>query len=163
MTDLHVCVDAAKQEPPEVAPTWLLRRPFAFLPSVAYRHQCQLSPTALSNWLQDRASLPARAAYDARWGGKYTPGSGLPLEWFDGNQQRHTTAHRMENIPTMAVLAHLSPHRNTVLETTCLLCGVQPETAPHLWACSAESHVRPARQGLADWLDQKPGKQDASV
>ena len=79
-------------------------------------------------------------------------------------QQRHITAHRMDNIPTMTVLAHRSSHRNTVLDTTRLLCGAQPKTAPHLWACSAQSHEwRPARQGLAKWLDQKVGKRTTSV
>ena len=32
ITDLNVRVDAATQEPPEVDVTWLLRRPFSFLP-----------------------------------------------------------------------------------------------------------------------------------
>ena len=64
----------------------------------------------------------------------------------------------------MTVLAHQSSHRDTVLDTTCLLCGAQPETAPHLWACSAQSHEwGPARQRLAEWLDQKVGKRAASV
>ena len=70
----------------------------------------------------------------------------------------------MDNIPTMTVLAHRSTHRNTVLNTTCLLCGAQPETAPHLWACSAQSHEwGPARRRLAEWLDQKVGKRAESV
>ena len=55
---------------------------------------------------------------------------------FDSDQQRHITAHRMDNVPTMTILAHRSSHRDTVLDTTCLLCGAKPETAPHLWACS---------------------------
>ena len=64
----------------------------------------------------------------------------------------------------MTVLAHRSTHRDTVLDTTCLLCGAQPETAPHLWACSAQSHeCGPARQRLAEWLDQKVGKRAVSV
>ena len=134
ITDLNVRVDAATQEPPEVDLTWLLRRPFSFLPPVTYQDQCQVSPTALSDWLQDQASIPARVGYEAGWGVNYTSGSGLPL---DSDEQRHITAHRMDNIPTMIVLAHRSSHRNTVLDTTCLLCGAQPETAPHLWACPA--------------------------
>ena len=70
----------------------------------------------------------------------------------------------MDNVPTMTVLAHRSSHRNTVLDTTCLLCGAQPETAPHLWACSAQSHEwGPARQRLAEWLDQKVGKRVVSM
>ena len=40
ITDLNVRVDAATQEPPEVDLTWLLRRPFSFLPPVTYRDQC---------------------------------------------------------------------------------------------------------------------------
>ena len=92
------------------------------------------------------------------------PGGGLPLDWFDHDQQRHITAHRMDNVPTMAVLAHRSSHRGTVLDTTCLLCGTQPETAPHLWACSAQSHEwGPARRRLAAWLDQKVGPRAALV
>ena len=47
-------------------------------------------------------------------------GSGLPLDWFDSDQQRHISAHRMDNTPTMTVLAHRSSHRDTVLDTTCL-------------------------------------------
>ena len=130
------------------------RRPFSFLPPVTYQDQCQLSPTALSDWLQDRASILARAGYEAQWVANYTSGSGLPLDWFDSDQQRHITAHRMDNIPTMTVLAHRSTHRNTVLDTTCLLSGAQPETAPRLWACSAQSHEwGPARRWLAEWLD----------
>ena len=46
ITDLNARVDAATQEPPEVDLTWLLRRPFSFLPPVTYGDQCQLSPTA---------------------------------------------------------------------------------------------------------------------
>ena len=110
ITNLNVRVDAATQEPPEVDLAWLLRRPFSFLPPVTYRDQCQLSPTALSDWLRNRASIPARAGYEARWGANYTSGSGLPLDWFDSDQQRHIAAHRMDNIPTMTVLAHRSSH-----------------------------------------------------
>ena len=164
ITDLNVRVDAATQEAPEVDPTWLLKRPYSFLPPVPYRVQCQLSPTALSDWLQDRAAIPAQAGYEARWGMNYMPGGALPLDWFDKDEQRHITAHRMDNIPTMTVLAHQSSHRNTVPDTTCLLCGAQPETAPHLWACSAQAHEwGPARQRLAEWLDRKLGRRAAPV
>ena len=70
----------------------------------------------------------------------------------------------MDNIPTMTVLAHRSSHRDTVLDTTCLLCGAQPEMAPHLWACSAQSHEwEPARRLLAEWLDHKVGTPAAPV
>ena len=70
----------------------------------------------------------------------------------------------MVNIPTMIVPAHRSPHRNTVLDTTCLLCGAHPETAPHIWACSAQSHEwGPARRRLVGWLDQKVGSRAVSV
>ena len=115
ITDLNVRVDAETQEPPEVDLTWLLCRPFSFLPPVTYRDQCQLSPTALSDWLQDQASIPVQVGYEARWGVNYTSGSGLPLDWLDSDQQRHITAHCMDNVPTMTVLAHRSSHRNTVL------------------------------------------------
>ena len=164
ITDLNVRVDAATREPPEVDLMWLLRRPYSFLPPVPYRDQCQLSPTALSGWLQDRAAIPARAGYEARWGVTYMPAGGLPLDWFDKDPKRHITAHCMDNIPTMTVLGHRSSHRNTVLDTTCLLCGAQPETAPHLWACSAQSHEwGPARRRLAAWLDRKMGERAAPV
>ena len=164
ITDLNVRVDAATQEPPEVDLTWLLRRPYSFIPPVPYRDQCQLSPTALSDWLQDQASIPAQAAYEARWGVNYMSGGGLPLDWFDHDQQRHITAHRMDNVPMMTVLAHRSSHRDTVLDTTRLLYGAQPETAPRLWACSAQSHEWGlARRRLAAWLDQKVGPRAAPV
>ena len=39
ITDLNVRIDAATQEPPEVDLTWLLRRPFSFLPPMTYRDQ----------------------------------------------------------------------------------------------------------------------------
>ena len=79
----------------------------------------------------------------------YTSGTGLPLDWFDSDQQRHITAHCMDNIPTMTVLAHPSSHRNTLLGTTCLLSRAQPKTAPHLWACSAQSHEWGPARGVA--------------
>ena len=80
ITDLNVRVDAATQEPPEVDLTWLLQRPYSFLPPVPYRDRCQLSPTALGDWLQDRAAIPARAGYEARCGVNYMSGGGLPLD-----------------------------------------------------------------------------------
>ena len=112
ITDLNVRVDAATREPLEVDPTWLLSRPFFFLPPVTYRDQCQLSPTALSDWLQDRASIPSRVGFEPRWGANYTSGSGLPLEWFDSDQQCHIAAHCMDNIPTMTILSpeHVAGH-----------------------------------------------------
>ena len=78
ITDLNVRVDAATREPPEVDLTWLLRRPYSFIPPVPFRDQCQLSPTALSDWLQDRASIPAQAIYEARWGVNFMPRGGPP-------------------------------------------------------------------------------------
>ena len=144
--------------------TWLIRFPYSLLPPVTYRDQCQLSPTARSDWLQDRASIPARAGYEAPWGANYTLGSGLPLIWFDNDHQRHIRVQCMDNIPTMAVLAHRSSHRDTVLDTTCRLCGGQPETVPHLGAWLAQSHEwGPVRWRLAEWLDRKLGKRAASV
>ena len=137
ITDLKVRVDAATQEPLDVDLTWLIRRPFSFLPPETYRDHCQLSPTALSDCLQEQASIPARVRHEARWGANYAPGNGLPLDWFASDQQCHISAHHMDNIPMITVLAHRSSHRNTVLDTTCLLCGAQPETVPNLWACSA--------------------------
>ena len=89
ITDLNVHVDAATQAPLEVDLTWLLRRPFSFLPPVTHWDQCQLSPMALGDSLQDQASIPARAGYEAQRGANYTSGSGLPLNWFDSDQQRH--------------------------------------------------------------------------
>ena len=51
-----------------------------------------------------------------------------------------------------------------MLDTACLLCGAQPETAPHLWACSAPAHEwGPARRQLAAWLDRKMGERAAPV
>ena len=41
---------------------------------------------------------------------------------------------------------------------------MQPETASHLWACSAQSHEwGPARRRLAAWLNQKVGPRVAPV
>ena len=78
ITDLNARVDAATREPPEVDLTWLPRGPYLFIPPVPYRDQCQLSPTALKDWLQDQASIPARATYEARWGVNFMPGRGPP-------------------------------------------------------------------------------------
>ena len=91
-------------------------------------------------------------------------GGGLPLDSFDHDQRRHFTAHRMDNVPTMTALAHRSSHRDTVLDTTCLLCVAQPETSLHLWACSAQSDEwGPAGRRLVAWLDQKVGPRAAPV
>ena len=81
-----------------------------------------------------------------------------------GMMRRHILAHHMDNIPTMVVRAHRSSHRDTVLDTTCLLCGTQQETAPHLSVCSTKSHEwRPARKHLAAWLDCYVGHRAAPV
>ena len=78
ITALNVRVDAATRDPPEVGLTWLLRQPFSFLPPVAYRDQCQLSPTAPHEWLQKQASIPARVGYEARWGQTMRPAEASP-------------------------------------------------------------------------------------
>ena len=64
----------------------------------------------------------------------------------------------------MTVLVHQSSHRDMVLDTRCLLCGAQQETAPHVWVCLAQSHEwQPARQRLAPWLERSVGIRAASV
>ena len=61
------CSDAGSARGgPDLAPT----PPFSFLPLVAYRDQCQLCPTALHDWLQEQASIPAQVGHEARWGGQ---------------------------------------------------------------------------------------------
>ena len=127
-------------------------------PPAAYRDPCQLSPRALHDWLQEQASILAQVGYDACWGANYTPGGGLPLDWFERDQQLHILAHCMDNILTIIVLAHRSSHRDTALDTSCFLCGTNQETAPHLWVCSARSHEwRMARERLAALLDRYMG------
>ena len=58
--------------------TWLLRRPFSFLPPVAYRDQCRLSPTALHDWLQEQTTVPVRVRYEANWVGQLRAGGRSP-------------------------------------------------------------------------------------
>ena len=83
---------------------------------------------------------------------------------FDSDHHRNITVYRMDNMPTMTLLAHRSSQQSTVLDTTCLLYGVQPETAPHSWACPAHSHeLGPARRRLAECLEEKVGIRAASV
>ena len=161
VTDLNVRVDAATREPLEVDLTWLLRRPFSFIPPGGLPGPVPALSDSAERLV---AGSGLHTGYEARWEANYTSGSGLPPDWFDSDQQRHIAAHRMDNIPTMTVLAHRSTHRNTVLDTTCLLCGAQPETVTHLWAFSAQSHEwGPARRRLAEWLAQKVGKRAESV
>ena len=93
ITDLKVRVDAATREPPEVDLTWLLRRPYSFIPPVPFRDQCQLSPTALSDWLQDRASIQAQAIYEARWGVNFMPGGASP--WTGSTMTSSATSRRI--------------------------------------------------------------------
>ena len=85
--------------------------PYSFLPPVPYRDQCQLSPTALGDWLRDRAAIPARAGYEARWGVNYMSAGGLPLDWFDHDQQRRITAHPWKSWPLC--VSALGPHWNS--------------------------------------------------
>ena len=58
-----------------------------------------------------RSKPPFRRGSDMRLVGvaNYTPGSGLPLNWFDGDQQRHKSAYRMDNIPTVIGAPVVSP------------------------------------------------------
>ena len=164
IADLNVRVVAATQDPLEVDLTWLLRRPFSYLPPVICGDQCQLSPTALSHLLHEQASISAHVGYEARSGATYTPGSGLPLEWFNRDQHRHIWAHRKDKIPTIIVLAHWSSDRNTVLDMMCLPCRAQQETAPRVWDHSAKSHEwRPARQRPLACLEKKLGSRAVSV
>ena len=58
--DLNVRLDAATQEPSEVDLPWLLRRPFSFLPLIAYWDQCHLYPTALVRQRSDMRPVVGR-------------------------------------------------------------------------------------------------------
>ena len=112
----------------------MLCRPYAFLPRVKFRDNCQLAPTDLQEWLQEEAAIPAWVHHEHRLGPDYRPSRGLPLDWFTSDQQRHLVAHRMRNLPVMTVLAERSEHQNIWLCTQ-LLCNSGPETARHLWEC----------------------------
>ena len=62
-------------------------------------------------------------------------------------------AHRMQNLPTMTVLAERSEHGIAQLCTPCLLCGESSETARHLRECP----VQPVSQHLHTWLGTHVG------
>ena len=102
--------------------------------------------------------------YEHWWGPNYQPGLGVPLDWFTSDQQRHTVAHCMRNLPTMTVLAERAQHRNVQLHEQCLLCGSGPETAQHVWACPVQAHEwRLARQCLHTWLTTYIGPRASQV
>ena len=83
---------------------------------------------------------------------------GRPPDWFDSDQQRHITAHRMDNIPTKTVLAHRSSPRDTLFPAPLSPLWGTTRDGAHLWACSAQSHEWGlARRRLAAWLDRKGG------
>ena len=68
-------------------------------------------PDGAGNWLQNPASRLVRAAFEAPWGVIYISVGGFPVDWLHWDQQRHITAHCIENVWTMTVLAHRSFHR----------------------------------------------------
>ena len=99
--------------------------------------------------MREQAAVPARVHYEHRWGPNYQPGLGLPLDWFTGDQQPHILAHRMRNLPTMAVLLERVQHCNVQMHMRRLLCGSGLETARHLWECPVQAHEwHVARQRL---------------
>ena len=53
ITAINVRVDAATKEEPHTDLTWMLCRPYAYLPPVKYRGHCLLVPTDLREWLQE--------------------------------------------------------------------------------------------------------------
>ena len=95
ITAINVRVDAATKEELEMDLTWMLHRPYAFLPPEKYCDHCQL----------EQLAVPARVQYEHRWGPNYRRGLGPPLDWFTSAQQRHLAAHWMQNLPNMPVLA----------------------------------------------------------
>ena len=135
ITTINVRVDAATMEKPQSGLTWMLCRPYAFLPPVKYRDWCQLAPR-VQEWLQEQMAIPAMVHYEHRWG----LGLGLPLDYFTNDEQRHLVAHQMRNLPTMMVLMERIEHRNMRLSMQCLLRNSSPETARHLWECPVQSH-----------------------
>ena len=58
ITAINVRVDAVTKEDPHADLTWMLRRPYTFLPPLKFRDQ--LAPTNLQEWLQEQAAIPAR-------------------------------------------------------------------------------------------------------
>ena len=74
--------------------------------------------------------------------GAQLPASPRPSQdWFTSDQQRHLVAHRMSNLPIIAVLAERTAHRNVRMNTQCLLCDNGPETTRHLWECLVQSYA----------------------
>ena len=78
-------------------------------------------------------------------------------------------AHRMNNFPSMMVLAERSMPWGGVLHTTSLLCGNVLETATHMLACRAQSCKwrRPSNACNTGWTPVKawvwPGSSSTSA
>ena len=156
---INVQVDAATREEPQAGLTWMLCRPYAFLPRVKFQDRCQLAPTDLQEWLHEKAAIRARVHYEHRWGP-----NDRSLDWFTSDQQHHLAAHRMCNLPTMTVLVERSGHHNVRLCTRCLLCNSGLETARHLWEHPVQSHKWClARQHLRTWLSIYVGPRASRV
>ena len=81
-TAINERVDAATKEEPRADLTWIPHRPYACLPPVKCWDYCQLAPTNLQDWLQEQATIPAWVHYEHQWEPNYSPGLGLPLDWF---------------------------------------------------------------------------------
>ena len=98
--------------------------PYAILPPLKLRDHCQLGPTNLQEWLQERVAIPAWVHYEHRWGRDYKPGLGLPLGCFTSDEQGHLVAHWMCNLPTTVLAKHSEPRDVWLctLCTQCLLC-----------------------------------------
>ena len=163
ITSINIQVDAAATEEPRAGLTWMPRRPHACLPPVRYQDHRQLAATDLQEWLQEQVAVPARVHYGHWLGLNYHQSLGLSLDNdLFSDQQRHTMARRMCNLPSMTVLVERALHRNVHMHVQCLLCSTGLETARHLWECPVQSHEwRPARQRLHLWLNTYIGLQSS--
>ena len=85
ITAINVRVDAATKEELQADLTWMLRRPYTFLPTQKFRDHCQLAPSDLEEWLYEQAAIPTWVQYEHQWASNYERGPGLPVDWFIGD------------------------------------------------------------------------------
>ena len=121
-TSCNRCADKSVALEHDVLGHNLLRLPFTCAPPEVQGDHYQLGPKALGRYLQRRETEALAALHREHLGPTETawqPGRGVPIEWFNYRQQRHSLMHRVTTIPTMTELARRKAYWEVVIPGAC--------------------------------------------
>ena len=154
---VNAWADHATKLRPFINGSRAFRRFFHFALPEPYRHQYQLGPKGLRQYLSERAGADLAKYNQAEFGTVWKPARGLLVEWFTPKQQKHIQQQCMACVATMQELSRRWAVRGVYWPEHCPFCKLQgnhvPDMRIHAWQCQGtRAYAMGLLEEMEDWL-----------